>query len=122
MIYTQGRIAGITSLLGVVLGFVVYLCATMLGLTAIFNTVPAVNKAIKWAGAIYLLWMAWKAVKPGLSSVLEPRHLPVERPTKLFLMGFLTNLLNPKIAVLYVSLLPQFENPLKSHCSIRERP
>lgn len=110
---TQGRMAGIVSLFGVVLGFIVYITATMLGLTAIFNAVPAAYAAVKWAGATYLLWLAWKAIKPGSASILEPFALSVEGPRKLFLMGFMTNLLNPKIAVLYISLLPQFENPAR---------
>jgi threonine/homoserine/homoserine lactone efflux protein len=110
---TQGRLAGIMSLAGVVLGFVVYMFATMLGLIAIFKVVPAVYIALKFAGAVYLLWLAWNAIKPGSTSALQPRALPLERPRKLFLMGFMTNLLNPKIAVLYVSLLPQFENPAR---------
>lgn len=108
---TQGRMAGIVSLFGVVLGFVFYITATMLGLTAIFNAAPVVYGAVKWAGAAYLLWLTWKAIKPEATSILEPRALLIEGPRKLFLMGFMTNLLNPKIAVLYVSLLPQFENP-----------
>lgn len=110
---TQGRVAGIMSLAGVVLGFIVYMVATMLGLIAIFTVVPTAYAALKIAGVVYLLWLAWKAVKPGSRSVLEPRSMPIERPGKLFLMGFVTNLLNPKIAVLYVSLLPQFENPAR---------
>lgn len=110
---SQGRKAGIISLMGVVLGFVVYLIASMLGLIAIFNTVPVIYMAMKWAGAAYLLWLAWKTIKPGSASILEPVALPIEKPKKLFLMGFITNLLNPKIAVLYISLLPQFQNPEK---------
>jgi threonine/homoserine/homoserine lactone efflux protein len=108
---SQGRKAGIISLMGVVLGFLVYLIASMVGLIAIFNTVPIIYTAMKWAGAAYLLWLAWKAIKPGSASILEPIVLPVEKPSKLFLMGFITNLLNPKIAVLYISLLPQFQDP-----------
>jgi threonine/homoserine/homoserine lactone efflux protein len=108
---SQGRKAGIISLMGVVLGFLVYLIASMVGLIAIFNTVPIIYTAMKWAGAVYLLWLAWKAIKPGSASILEPIVLPVEKPRKLFLMGFITNLLNPKIAVLYISLLPQFQDP-----------
>ncbi|NOU98761.1 LysE family translocator [Paenibacillus planticolens] len=108
---SQGRKAGIISLIGVVLGFVVYLIATMLGLVAIFNTVPVIYSIMKWAGAAYLLWLAWKTIKPGSASLLEPVALKAERPKKLFMMGFITNLLNPKIAVLYISLLPQFQNP-----------
>ncbi|MFE5318951.1 LysE family translocator [Paenibacillus sp. NPDC056579] len=108
---TQGRTAGFISLLGVILGFIVYICATMLGLSAIFLTVPYVYEAIKWAGAAYLLWLAWNAIKPGAASLWTPRELTAEPAKKLFLMGFMTNLLNPKIAVLYVSLLPQFVDP-----------
>ncbi|WP_394297944.1 LysE family translocator [Gordoniibacillus kamchatkensis] len=110
---TQGRLAGVISLFGIVLGFLVYIVLTMLGLSALFLAVPYIYEAVKWAGAAYLLWLAWKAVKPGGASVFEPQTLPVERPRKLFLMGFMTSLLNPKIAVLYVSLLPQFENPAR---------
>lgn len=110
---TQGRMAGVISLFGVVLGFVIYIIATMFGLTALFIAVPFVYEAVKWAGAAYLLWLAWNAVKPGAVAILEPRTLSIDRPRKLFLMGFMTNLLNPKIAMLYLSLLPQFENPAR---------
>lgn len=108
---TQGRTAGFISLLGVICGFIVYICATMLGLSALFLTVPYIYEAVKWAGAAYLLWLAWNAIKPGAASLWAPRELAVEPAKKLFIMGFMTNLLNPKIAVLYVSLLPQFIDP-----------
>ncbi|MFN4102693.1 MAG: LysE family translocator, partial [Pararhodobacter sp.] len=58
-----------------------------------------------------LLYLAWQAVKPGGRSPFQVRDLPADGPGKLFLMGFLTNLLNPKIAVMYLSLLPQFISP-----------
>ncbi|WP_199621830.1 LysE family translocator [Paenibacillus alkalitolerans] len=108
---SQGRAAGVVSLLGVILGFVFYIIATMLGLSALFLIVPYVYETVKWAGAVYLLWLAWNSVKPGAASIFKPHTLSVEPPKKLFLMGFMTNLLNPKIAVLYVSLLPQFVDP-----------
>ncbi|KQX62629.1 LysE family translocator [Paenibacillus sp. Root444D2] len=108
---TQGRMAGLISLLGVMLGFLVYIIATMLGLTILFTAVPFIFETVKIAGAAYLLWLAWNAVKPGATTILSTRNLPIDPPKKLFLMGFMTNLLNPKIAILYVSLLPQFENP-----------
>ena len=94
------------------LGFVIYIIATMFGLTVLFLAVPAVYEAVKWAGA-YLLWLAWNSIKPGATSIMEPRKISNEPPRKLFLMGLMTNLLNPKIAILYVSLLPQFEDPEK---------
>jgi threonine/homoserine/homoserine lactone efflux protein len=112
---TQGRRAGLVSLLGVGLGFLVYLTAVTTGLTAVFTLVPALYMAIKLAGAAYLLWMAWNAVKPGGAAVFAPKDLPPDPPRRLFAMGFLTCLLNPKIAVLYLSLLPQFVDPARGH-------
>lgn len=112
---TQGRRAGLVSLLGVGLGFLVYLTAVTTGLTAVFTLVPALYVAIKLAGAAYLLWMAWNAVKPGGAAVFAPKELPPDPPRRLFAMGFLTCLLNPKIAVLYLSLLPQFVDPARGH-------
>ncbi|MER7504964.1 LysE family translocator [Nonomuraea pusilla] len=112
---TQGRRAGLISLTGVALGFTVYLTATCLGLTAVFAYVPAAYTALKLGGAAYLLWLAWSAVRPGGTSAFQPRELPVERPGKLFSMGLLTCLLNPKIAILYLSLLPQFVDPALGH-------
>ncbi|MDA2488015.1 LysE family translocator [Bacillus cereus] len=110
---TQGRMAGFISLLGIMLGFVIYIIATMFGLTVLFVAVPAVYEAVKWAGAAYLLWLAWNSIKPGATSIMEPRMISNEPPRKLFLRGLMTNLLNSKIAILYVSLLPQFEDPEK---------
>ncbi|MBN6050563.1 LysE family translocator [Nonomuraea sp. RK-328] len=112
---TQGRRAGLISLTGVALGFTIYLTATCLGLTAIFAYVPAAYTALKLAGAAYLLWLAWNAVKPGGTSAFEPRELSVEPPRKLFAMGLFTCLLNPKIAILYLSLLPQFIDQEMGH-------
>lgn len=108
---SQGKRDGIISLLGVITGFLIYIIATMLGLSFLFELVPVMYDIIKWLGVIYLLWLAWNAIKPGASSILEPQHLAVESPKKLYVMGLMTNLLNPKIAVLYVSLLPQFMDP-----------
>ncbi|PEP53196.1 lysine transporter LysE [Bacillus wiedmannii] len=116
---TQGRMAGFISLLGIMLGFVIYIIATMFGLTVLFLAVPAVYEAVKWAGAAYLLWLAWNSIKPGATSSMEPRTISNEPPRKLFIMGLMTNLLNPKIAILYVSLLPQFEDPEKGSLLIQ---
>lgn len=108
----QGRTAGFISLLGVILGFLTYMFGAALGLTGVLLAVPLAYDAIRWLGAAYLLWLAWTAIRPGARSVLEPRRdLPHDGAQRLFMMGFLTNLLNPKIAVLYLSLLPQFVEP-----------
>ena len=104
----QGRTAGLISLGGVALGFVFYMMCAAFGITAIVMAVPYAYDALRFAGALYL---AWQAVKPGGRSPFQVRDLPKDSPGKLFLMGFLTNLLNPKIAVMYLSLLPQFISP-----------
>lgn len=107
----QGRAAGVISLFGVLAGFLVHMLAAAVGLTALFLAIPMAYEILKWAGALYLLFLAWQAVRPGARSPFEARALPADRPRKLFLMGFLTNLLNPKIAVFYLAIFPQFVSP-----------
>ena len=108
---SQGRVAGLISLGGVALGFVFYMLCAAFGITALLFAVPYAYDALRFAGAAYLLWLAWQAVKSGGTSPFQIHALPADGPRKLFTMGFLTNLLNPKIAILYLSLLPQFIDP-----------
>jgi threonine/homoserine/homoserine lactone efflux protein len=108
---TQGPGAGIVSLGGVALGFVFYMLCAAFGITALLLAVPFAYDALRFAGAAYLLWLAWQAVKPGGRSPFQVKKLAVDGPHKLFAMGFVTNLLNPKIAMLYLALLPQFIDP-----------
>lgn len=107
----QGRLAGLISLAGVALGFVFYMLCAAFGITALLLAVPYAYDVLRLAGAAYLLWLAWQAVRPGGVSPFQVRPLPKDSPRRLFAMGFLTNLLNPKIAAMYVSLLPQFIQP-----------
>lgn len=109
----QGPRAGLISLGGVALGFVVYMLCAAFGLTALVLAVPYAYDAIRLVGGLYLLWLAWQAVRPGGRSPFAVKALPQDSTRKLFLMGFLTNLLNPKIAVIYLSLLPQFIDPAR---------
>jgi len=108
---SQGRSAGLISLGGVALGFVFYMLCAAFGITALVLAVPYAYDALRFGGALYLLYLAWQAVRPGGHSPFQMRDLPVDAPRKLFAMGFVTNLLNPKIVVLYLSLLPQFIDP-----------
>lgn len=107
----QGTSAGVISLAGVALGFVVYMLLTACGITVLLLALPYAYEALKWAGALYLCWLAWQALRPGGRSPFQVRDLPIDSPRKLFVMGFITSLLNPKVAILYVSLLPQFIDP-----------
>ncbi|ATB67947.1 LysE family translocator [Pseudomonas mosselii] len=107
----QGRGAGLISLAGVALGFVFYMLCAALGITALVMAVPFAYDALRIGGALYLLYLAWQALRPGGRSPFQVRDLPADSPRRLFMMGFLTNLLNPKIAVMYLSLMPQFIEP-----------
>src|SRR6195952_5576073 len=108
---TQGPAAGIVSLGGVALGFVFYMLCAAFGITAFLFAVPYAYDALRLSGAAYLSWLAWQAVKPNGRSPFQVRGLKVDGPRKLFAMGFVTNLLNPKIAMLYLALLPHFIDP-----------
>lgn len=107
----QGRRAGLISLGGVGLAFVVYMLAAALGITSLLMAVPFAYDTLRLVGAAYLGWLAWQALKPGGRSPFAVQQLPVDSPRRLFAMGFMTNLLNPKVALLYLSLLPQFIEP-----------
>ncbi|WP_027345674.1 LysE family translocator [Hamadaea tsunoensis] len=111
----QGRRAGLISLGGVAVGFIVYIVATALGLSALFAAVPELYLAVKIAGALYIAWLAWKALRPGGLSVFTPVEMPEHSPLRLFGMGLVTNLLNPKAAVMYASMLPQFLDVRAGH-------
>lgn len=107
----QGPMAGLISVGGVALGFLIYMFSAALGLTALLLAVPFAYDVLRICGALYLGWLAWNTLRPGGASPFHIRDLPADRSGRLFAMGFLTSLLNPKIAVLYLSLLPQFIDP-----------
>ncbi len=111
----QGRVAGWISLGGVAVGFIFYMLCAVFGITALVMAVPYAYDALRFGGAAYLAWLAWQALKPGGGSPFQVRDLPMDSPRRLFSMGLLTNLLNPKAAMLYLSLLPQFIDPSKGH-------
>ena len=98
----SGPRGGLAVVAGLCTGLIVHTLAVALGLAALIAASPSAFTALKLAGAIYLLWLAWQAVRPGGRSPFQIKDLPRDSARKLFLMGFLTNLLNPKIAVMYL--------------------
>ncbi|GAB3393283.1 LysE family translocator [Humibacter soli] len=108
---SQGRTAGLISLAGTATGFLVYLTMANLGLAVVFVVVPWLYIGLKAAGVLYLAWLAWKALRPGGTGLFEARSLRDDSAWKLFRMGLVTNLLNPKTAVMYLALIPQFIDP-----------
>jgi threonine/homoserine/homoserine lactone efflux protein len=113
---TQGAKAGMVSLGGVALGFAFYMLCAAFGITALLFAVPYAYDALRFGGAAYLGWLAWQSLRPNGRSPFQVREMKIDGPRKLFAMGFLTNLLNPKVAMLYLALLPQFIDP--SHGSV----
>jgi threonine/homoserine/homoserine lactone efflux protein len=112
---SQGRTAGMISLLGVACGFLFYMISAAFGITALLMAVPFAYDVLRIGGALYLLWLAWNAVRPGGRSPFQVRTMPQDSPRRLFTMGLVTNLLNPKVAMIYLSLLPQFVDPARGH-------
>lgn len=107
----QGPRAGVVSLLGVITGMAAYMLLTAFGLSAIFLEVPFLYDSLRVAGAAYLFWLAWQAIRPRTRTMFEARSLPLASHKRLYFTGLMTCLLNPKVMVFYVSLLPQFIEP-----------
>jgi Putative threonine efflux protein len=95
---------------GIVAGVMIWGLATAAGLGAVLSVSPLAYAVIQLTGAGYLLWLGAKLLSKALkpSGGFVPAQLPDDRDPRWFVRGLLTNLLNPKIGVFYVSLLPQF--------------
>lgn len=107
----HGRRAGLTSLSGVLVGYLFYMFGAAFGITAFFKTQPYAAQILSACGAIYMGYLGWNAVRPGGRSPLEIKgNLPRQHGGKLFAMGATTSLLNPKLALIFLTLLPQFIN------------
>jgi threonine/homoserine/homoserine lactone efflux protein len=108
----NGRRAGLATVAGVTLGLAVYLAAAVAGLAEIAVAQPIVFAVLRWAGVVYLLWLAvqtWRGDEAGPEGA-------VASPTgRLIARGFLTNLLNPKAAIFYLAILPSFVRPEHGH-------
>ncbi|MBP1167943.1 MAG: LysE family translocator [Chryseobacterium culicis] len=109
---TQGKKSGFISLAGVVCGFLFHIIMVSFGLTAVLLAVPFAYTVLKAAGTLYLLYLAYQAIKPNGRNIFDvDKSSSHDSPKKLFTIGFLTNVLNPKVAVFYLSFFPQFIKP-----------
>jgi threonine/homoserine/homoserine lactone efflux protein len=106
---TQGRRIGLAAVLGVSLGLLVIGVAAAMGLAAIVAGTPALYEALRWGGAAYLLWLAWEGWRDGEG--LED-GMAADTGATSFRRGFVTNLLNPKAGLFYLSVLPAFVSPV----------
>ena len=115
----QGYRAGLVSLAGTGTGFVIYMVMANVGMAEVFVVVPWLYIGLKISGALYLLYLAWRTLRPGGVALFEPRDLPRDSRMKLFRMGLVTNLLNPKAAILYLVLIPEFIRPSAGHVMLQ---
>lgn len=105
---SQGKKAGIISLFGVICGFLFHILMVSFGLTAIFFAVPYAFAVVKVFGVAYLLYLAYTTVRSENKIFTGNQNLPEDTSLKLFNIGLLTNILNPKMAIFYLSFFPQF--------------
>ncbi len=111
-----GRLAGILTALGISTGQAIWALATSFGVVALLVASEVLFQAVKYAGAVYLIWLglqaliaAWRGSGDGSAAVL--RAGPRLRPGRAFVQGLMSDLGNPKLAVFFASLLPQFTTP-----------
>ena len=106
---TQGWRAGCTAALGIGAGTMVHILAAALGMSALLATSATAFTVVKLVGAAYILWMAagllMSKKKDGAGAPLALPALPYRR---IFAQGFLTNVLNPKVALFFLAFVPQF--------------
>ena len=104
----QGKSSGIASVIGISLGSLVHTFAAALGLSAIIVTSAWVFMTIKILGAVYLIYIGFKILASRSSSSEIPKNFKESDFFNILKQGFLTNLLNPKVAIFFLALVPQF--------------
>jgi threonine/homoserine/homoserine lactone efflux protein len=109
----QGRRAGVVSWSGTTLGFTFHMFAAAFGLSALLLAVPYAYDAVRLAGAAYLLWLAYTTLRGAAGTPFAPLALPAAPDRVLFRQGLLSSVLNPKVALFYLALLPQFVDPAR---------
>ena len=109
---TQGRSAGIAASFGVAAGSFAHSLLAAFGVAALVAQSEAAFVTIKVGGALYLLYLAWKAIRASANAVAL-KELPPVRTSRVFAEGALTNLLNPKVALFILAFLPQFVDPAR---------
>jgi threonine/homoserine/homoserine lactone efflux protein len=103
----QGRRAAIAAAAGCTVGIVPHLAAALLGLAAILHTSALLFTAVKIAGVAYLLYLAYCALAQGGALAIEPERSK-DSDMRIATRGALINILNPKLSIFFLALLPPF--------------
>jgi threonine/homoserine/homoserine lactone efflux protein len=104
----QGRAAGIASVLGIAAGTVVHTLAAALGVSALLAASASAFMVIKFAGAAYLVYLGVRMIATRASGTAIPTSFSSAGFAPILRQGFLTNLLNPKVALFFLAFVPQF--------------
>lgn len=108
---SQGRRSGFVTLAGIQAGTYIHAAAAALGLSQLFLLVPLAYDVVRWAGALYLLYLAWTTFRSAGGGVVTQTVMSPISPAVIFRQGLFTNLLNPKMALFVLALFPQFVDP-----------
>lgn len=115
---TQDKKAGIATSLGLCTGLLVHISAAVLGISAIIYQSTIIFSIVKFAGAAYLLYLAWQSFRAkGDPFSLQQQN--VQAYVKLYKKGILMNILNPKVSLFFLALLPQFVHPSQGHVALQ---
>ena len=105
---SNGMRTGFAAVAGIALGLLAYGVIAALGLAALIDSSPLLYGVLRWTGVAYLLWLAWESWASEREAAPEAIGGDDGRPGLAFRRGLITNLLNPKAAVFYVAVLPEF--------------
>lgn len=106
----HGRRAGFMAMLGIHLGCYLHVVAAAFGLSAVFKHVPELYVAVKLAGALYLVWLGIGMIRAKLGGA-DALATPQKTVRRALIDSFIVEVLNPKVALFFIALLPQFVDP-----------
>ena len=116
---TKSKKAAIITTLGLTTGLIIHTSAAAFGISAIFKTSEIAFNIVKYVGAIYLLYIAYQAFKfrntPLDLSIQDSK----DELKKLYVKGFIMNILNPKVSIFFLAFLPQFVSPLNGSITLQ---
>jgi threonine/homoserine/homoserine lactone efflux protein len=108
---SSGMRTGFAAVAGIAIGLMTYGVVAALGLAAVIDSSPVLYGILRWGGVAYLLWLAWEAWSSERETSPDTTDGPDGEPWVAFRRGLITNWLNPKAAVFYVAVLPEFIRP-----------
>ena len=114
----KGSKAGVIITLGLCSGLIFHTSAVALGVAVIFQTSALAFNLLKFAGALYLLYLAYMAFKDASKTKLDTNQLTL-RPSALYKRGVFMNITNPKVSIFFLAFLPQFTNAANGHVTLQ---